>query len=76
MNKNGKEIISPEYDRINCLSDNFFTYKLKNKWGIMNYKREIILEPKYERINCFESDSIASVYLDKNGGLLINPVRS
>lgn len=48
-------LIQPEYQDIEIISEDYIAIKMQNKWGIINCKKEIIISPQYEEIK-FEDD--------------------
>jgi len=54
INRQG-QIISPIYDEINEISDNFYTVKLNGKYGALNNFGQVIIEPKFEQLGDFKN---------------------
>lgn len=54
INRQG-QIISPIYDEINEISDNFYTVKLNGKYGALNNFGQVIIEPKFEELGDFKN---------------------
>lgn len=54
INRQG-QIISPIYDEINEISNNFYTVKLNGKYGALNNFGQVIIEPKFEELGDFKN---------------------
>ncbi len=54
INRQG-QIISPIYDEINEISDNFYTVKLNGKFGALNNFGQVIIESKFEELGDFKN---------------------
>lgn len=54
INRQG-QIISPIYDEINEISDNFYTVKLNGKYGALNNFGQVIIEPRFEQLGDFKN---------------------
>ncbi len=50
-NKNGFEILPPEYEEITVFSHNLLKVKKDGRWGVINYLKDIFIPFQYDEIN-------------------------
>ncbi|WP_262867657.1 WG repeat-containing protein [Campylobacter novaezeelandiae] len=62
INKNGKIVLKPKFDKIDGFSEGLTRIKLNGKWGIIDKNGKFIIEPKFDDISYFE-EGLAKVKL-------------
>lgn len=84
MDIEGKVVIAPQYDNIQCSDDELLPFEINNKWGFINQMSEIILEPQFYLTNSpglnYFREGLAVVcmngkcgFIDSSGKYVIEP---
>jgi len=63
INRQG-QVISPEYEEINELSDNLYVLKVKGKYGAINQFGQSMIEARFDYLSSFKNKS--ALYRDKD----------
>lgn len=84
MNKEGKTVIEPKFDNIQCSEDNLIPIEINEKSGFVNQAGEIVLEPQFRLVRTgyskYFSEDLAVVcvnskcgFIDSSGNYVIKP---
>ncbi len=68
INGNDIEIVSPIYDAIIPLNDNYLKFKKGNLWGIITSTGKVIAEPIYHSVDGFDGEKFAVTKLNETRG--------
>lgn len=84
MDIEGKIVIEPKFDNVQCSDDELIPFEVNEKWGFVNQTGEIILEPQFYLTTSpgsnYFSEGLAVVcmnakcgYIDSSGKYVIEP---
>jgi len=79
IDKSGKVVIEPQFDRAGSFSEGFAWVKKDDKWGFTDKNGKVVIGPQFDLVGDF-SEGLALVkigfiwgYIDKNGKVVIEP---
>ena len=79
MNKSGKLVIQPQFDRADLFAEGAAAVELGRRWGFIDKSGKLIVPPQYDLADPY-SEGLALVgvgpqlgYIDKSGKFAINP---
>ncbi len=67
VDKTGKVVIQPRYERISYLRNNLAAFEARKKWGFINKLERTVVPPKYELVHDY-AHGLARVMLDGKWG--------
>ena len=80
IDKTGRIVVEPQFDKVYGLSENFAIIKLDDKYGYIDKNGAIIVKPNFDNAGDFH-EGLAAVllegkwgYIDKTGKVIIEPV--
>ncbi len=71
INRNGEQIISRQFDRINKFSDNgLASVRIDGKYGYINTKGEIVIPYQFDSANNFTDNGLARIEINDKFGFI------
>lgn len=61
LDKNGKILISPQYEQVTDFQKNMAGAKVEGNWGIINFSGKWLTSPRFNEININEHGAIATI---------------
>ncbi len=69
-NLNGEEVITPEYEKVQVLSDTYTPVEIDGQWGLIDHSGKEVVRPQYNQIESTNYQNLFVVKIEQKWGFL------